>query len=246
MVKASRYDEIGAGYSRLRREEPRIAVQILDALGDAVDVVNVGAGSGSYEPRDRWVVAVEPSRVMIGQRPTGSAPAVVATAEALPFRDEAFGAGLAVLTIHHWSDVERGLTELRRTSRDRIVLLTIDPSVRGFWLMDYFPEIRELDRRILPPLSEIQRCVGRARIIDVLIPHDCRDGFLGAYWRRPEAYLREDIRAAISTFSRLSDLEHGLNALKRDLDSGEWLERHGQLLGHAAVDLGYRLLVVDA
>lgn len=237
------YDSIGRGYGRLRRQDPRIAARISGALGGAASIVNVGAGAGSYEPRDRRLVAVEPSMVMIRQRRPGAAPSVRATASDLPFRDETFEASLAVLTIHHWPDLARGLHELRRAARRSVVLLTCDPAVTGFWLTDYFPEILEIDRRIMPPLSELARHLGRISVFDVPIPHDCTDGFLGAYWRRPRAYLRADIRAAISTFSKLRDVERGLAALRRDLASGAWQRRHGALLRRSELDLGYRLVV---
>jgi SAM-dependent methyltransferase len=237
------YDRIGRGYGRLRRPDPRIASRIRRALGSASSVVNVGAGAGSYEPDDREVVAVEPSALMIRQRDPGAAPAVRASASDLPFGDGSFDACLAVLTIHHWPDLERGLRELRRAARQRVVILTHDPSVTGFWLTDYFPEILEIDERILPSLSELARHLGRIRVSDVPIPHDCTDGFLGAYWRRPEAYLRTEVRAAISTFVRLRDPQGGLDALRRDLASGAWHDRYGRLLSRPALDLGYRLVV---
>jgi SAM-dependent methyltransferase len=237
------YDSIGRGYRRLRREDARIGAHILRALEGCSSVVNVGAGAGSYEPLERRLVAVEPSRVMIRQRDRSAAPAVRASASGLPFRDESFDASLAVLTIHHWPDLGRGLRELRRVARRRVVILTCDPSVTGFWLTGYFPEIPEIDRRILPSMAELRRHLGRIAVYDVPIPHDCTDGFLGAYWRRPEAYLRADVRSAISTFSRLRDVEHGLEALRRDLASGAWHERYGQLLDRPALDLGYRLVV---
>jgi len=148
-----------------------------------------------------------------------------------------------VLTIHHWPDLARGLHELRRVARRKVVILTFDHSVTGFWLTDYFPEILEIDRQILPPLSEIQRQLGRATVIEVPIPHDCTDGFLGAYWRRPDAYLRAEIRAAISIFSQMRDVDRGLDALRRDLASGAWRNRYGDVLQQSEVDLGYRLLV---
>jgi SAM-dependent methyltransferase len=237
------YDSIGHGYRERRRPDPRIAARILRALEGATSVVNVGAGAGSYEPRDRKVVAVEPSRVMIRQRDPGAAPAVRASATHLPFRDGAFDASLAVLTLHHWPDPERGLLELRRAARRRVVILTFDPSVTGFWLTDYFPEIPEIDRRTLPPLSMLRRHLGRMATFDVPIPHDCTDGFLGAYWRRPEAYLSDETRAAISIFSKLRDVQPGLSALRRDLASGAWDERYGELRGRSTLDLGYRLIV---
>ena len=181
--------------------------------------------------------------VMIRQRDPGAAPAVRASATHLPFRDEIFDASLAVLTIHHWPDLGRGLQELRRASRRNVVILTCDPSLTGFWLTDYFPEILEIDRRIMPPLAELERHLGRIAVFDVPIPYDCTDGFLGAYWRRPKAYLSADIRAAISTFAKVRDVEHGLAVLRRDLASGEWRSRYGHLLHRSTLDLGYRLVV---
>ena len=181
------YDTIGRGYRQRRQQDPRIAAQIHGALGSAASVVNVGAGAGSYEPRDRNVVAVDPSQVMIRQRVPDAAPVVRASASNLPFADGSFDASLAVLTIHHWPDVNRGLRELCRVARQRAVILTCDPSVAPFWLTDYFPEILEIDLRIMPSLSEFRRQLRVIEMVEVPIPHDCTDGFLGAYWRRPEA-----------------------------------------------------------
>jgi SAM-dependent methyltransferase len=239
------YDAIGGGYGQLRREEPRIAARILRALDGVSSVVNVGAGAGSYEPRDRRLVAVEPSRVMIQQRAAGAAPAVRASASRLPFRDGAFDAALAVLTIHHWPDLARGLAELRRAARRRVVILTFDAAASEFWLTDYFPEIAEIDRRIMPSLAELERHLGKLTILDVPVPHDCCDGFLGAYWRRPHRYLEADVRSAISTFGKLRRLESGLAALREDLASGAWNRRHGRLLERTELDLGYRLVSAD-
>ncbi len=237
------YDTIGRGYGRLRRPDPRIAAPILRALEGEATLVNVGAGTGSYEPRDRRLVAVEPSMVMIRQRDADAAPAVRATATSLPFRDESFDASLAILTIHHWGDLPRGLEELRRAARRKVVILTFDPDVEGFWLNDYFPEIPEIDRRSMPTLSELRRHLGRMAVFDVPVPHDCTDGFLGAYWRRPWAYLSAEVRSAISIFSKLPSLEDGVASLRRDLASGEWQRRHGHLLERYSIDLGYRLVV---
>jgi SAM-dependent methyltransferase len=183
-------------------------------------VINVGAGAGSYEPRDRRVVAVEPSMTMIRQREPAASPAVQGTADDLPFRDGAFDASLAILTIHHWPRGGRGLGELRRVARQRVVILTFDPYGPDYWMADYFPEIPKIDRRMIPSLKELRDRLGPVEIIDVRIPHDCSDGFLGAYRRRPEAYLSADVRAGISTFSKLRDLESGLARLREDLDSG--------------------------
>lgn len=237
------YDAIGHGYRRLRRPDPRIAARLLDALGDASSVVNVGAGAGSYEPRDRRCVAVEPSWVMIRQRDPAAAPAVRATAEALPLRDGSLDASLAILTIHHWPDLPRGLSELRRAARGRVVLLTCDPSFTGFWLTDYLPEILAVDGRDMPALSLLERHPGSIRVFDLPIPEDCVDGFLGAYWKRPAAYLREEIRSAISVFSKIGDPTPGLAALEADLASGAWERRYGQVMRESELDLGYRLVV---
>jgi SAM-dependent methyltransferase len=240
------YDTIGVGYGGQRRPDPRIAAAIGEALGDAASVVNVGAGTGSYEPVDRPVVAVEPSLAMIGQRRAGSAPAVQATATELPFRDDAFDAALAILTVHHWPDRVRGLSELARVARQRVVLVTWDPAFTGFWLVDeYFPEIGAIDRRIFPSLEEVRQALGGVEVSPLLIPHDCSDGFLGAYWRRPHAYLDAEVRGAMSTFTKLGDVDTGLARLRGDLDDGTWQQRYGTLLGRREVDLGYRLIVAS-
>jgi SAM-dependent methyltransferase len=238
------YDAIGLGYGRYRRPDPRIAAAVLDALGDAAAVVNVGAGAGSYEPVDRPVVAVEPSSAMIRQRPVGSAPVVQASATHLPFRDAAFAAALAVLTVHHWGDRVRGLVELARVARHRLVIITWDPATSGFWLVeDYFPTIAEIDRQLLPPMEEFRQALGTIELRPLPVPCDCTDGFLGAYWRRPHAYLDPGVRGAISTFAKIGDVESGLAHLRRDLADGTWERRYGHLLGKAELDLGYRLVI---
>jgi SAM-dependent methyltransferase len=238
------YDRIGEGYRAHRRPDPRIAAAITRALATAASVVNVGAGAGSYEPTDRPVVAVEPSLAMIRQRPAGSAPVVQASAPALPFRAGAFAAALAVLTVHHWPDRARGLAELRRVARDRVVILTWDPAAAGFWLVeDYFPALVAIDREIFPPLDELRRILGPIEVHALPIPHDCVDGFLGAYWRRPHAYLDAAVRGAISTFGKIGDAEAGLGRLRDDLANGSWARRYGHLSTRADLDLGYRLVV---
>ncbi|MGH7412989.1 MAG: class I SAM-dependent methyltransferase [Candidatus Rokuibacteriota bacterium] len=238
------YDKIGVGYNAHRLPDARIAAAIIRALGPAASVVNVGAGAGSYEPVDRPVVAVEPSLEMIRQRPAGSAPVVQASATALPFRAGAFGAALAVLTVHHWPDRARGLAELRRVARDRVVLLTWEPDVAGFWLVeDYFPELVAIDRAAFPSEAELQTALGPVEWHSLPIPHDCVDGFLGAYWRRPHAYLDAGVRGAISTFSKIPDVAPGLARLARDLDDGTWARRHGHVLELENLDLGYRVVI---
>lgn len=237
------YDRIGACYGRNRKEDPRLARLIAGELQDARTVVNVGAGTGAYEPVDRFVVAVEPSSVMLQQRPPGAAPAAQAIAEQLPFRDGAFDAAMAVLTVHHWSDQHAGMRELSRVARERIVVLTWDASSEGFWLLtDYFPQILEADRKRFPPVERLASFLGDPQVITVSIPHDCADGFLGAYWRRPEAYLNAQTRGGISSFASCRDLSP-LQRLEDDLATGEWQRRNGKLLDEEELDIGYRLVV---
>ena len=237
------YDQIGIGYSDYRRPDPRIAVRIEAALGPCRSVLNVGAGAGSYEPRTRSVVAVEPSAAMIRQRRQPAASVIQANAVRLPFTDRSFDAALAILTIHHWPDRARGLAELRRVARDRVVILTWDPEQAGFWLIqDYLPEIAEIDRRDFPTLLEIERALGPFDAEALAIPANCVDGFLGAYWRRPAAYLDPRVRAAISIFSKL-DATVAMARLEADLADGTWNARHGELLARSELDVGYRLIV---
>jgi SAM-dependent methyltransferase len=241
------YDTIGIGYSAYRRPDPRIAARIADALGAAPTIVNVGAGAGSYEPVDRRVAAVEPSAEMVRQRHPEAGPAVRASAGHLPFRDGSFDAALAVLTLHHWPDWRAGLQEMRRIARHRVAILTWDPEHPGFWLVqEYFPEIVENDRKIFGSVSDLEEILGPLEVRPVPVPADCIDGFLGAYWRRPEAYLDAGARGAISAFSTLSDVEPGLARLRADLADGAWKRRHASLLNQAELDIGYRLIVASA
>jgi SAM-dependent methyltransferase len=240
------YDRIGGQYREGRREEPRIAAAILAALSGASPVVNVGAGPGSYEPRDRLVVAVEPSAVMVGQRPPGAAPAVRAHAEALPFGDGTFGAAMAVLTVHHWTDRARGLAEMRRVTDGPVVLFVCDPRRPAWWLHHYFPASGRLEARRETPLDQLARLLGRPlEVIPVPIPADCADGFNGAYWRRPGAYLDPRVWRPMSALALIpdADREEGMHRLRADLDSGEWHRRWGHLLGLDELDLGYRVVV---
>ncbi|MEJ8571308.1 class I SAM-dependent methyltransferase [Microbaculum marinum] len=236
------YDTIGLDYANLRRADPRIAAAIASALGAAGTVLNVGAGSGSYEPAGRQVAAVEPSAEMIRQRPASGALVVRGIAESLPFEDASFDASMAVLTIHHWSDPAAGAAEMRRVTRGRVVFLTFDPSFRDFWLFDYFPGLVALDEEKMPPLERYGQWLGPVEISPVRIPHDCTDGFLAAYWRRPAAYLDDRVRAAMSSFWALGDVSDGLQRLAADLDSGAWADRHARLLGLDSCDCGYRLV----
>jgi SAM-dependent methyltransferase len=240
------YDILGRGYAGMRRPDPHIAEAIEAALADAETVVNVGAGTGSYEPAGRIVLAVEPSEVMIRQRSARAAPCVRAAAELLPLRSDAVDAAMAILTVHHWTDPERGLREMRRIARKRVVLLTWVPDGPPFWLTrDYFPEILAEDRRIFPETAELvrllERLVGTTHIAPMPIPHDCADGFLGAYWQRPEAYLRREVRDAISSFAGF-DPAPGLKRLSEDIEGGRWAERNRHLRDQRQIDLGYRLI----
>ena len=239
-----RYDRIGTGYVQQRRPDPRLASLIWDALGDADSIVNVGAGAGSYEPRDRRVMAVEPAITMIRQRTAGAAPVVRACAEALPFPSASFAAALAVLSVHHWSDWQAGLRELLRVSRRKVVLFTWDPQSEGFWLADYFPHLLEKDRQRFPTLTALRAVLGGIEAVPVPIPHDCSDGFMGAYWRRPSAYLDPKIRAAISSLA--AQVSTGsLARLADELGNGVWERKYGPMLQQDAVDLGYRLVVAN-
>lgn len=246
-IRVDAYDRIGRSYADFRQPDPRLASQIRAALDGTRTVVNVGAGAGSYEPRDLTVVAVEPSRTMLAQRPDGAAPAVAAVAERLPFADDTFDASLAVLTHHHWTGVEEGFAELRRVAR-RHVVFTWDPrgvGVADFWLIrDYFPQLRD-DLAEQPALDAVLEAFPDAAVSPVPIPQDCRDGFMAAYWKRPDAYLDPGVRRAISSFARRDDavLRDGLRRLEADLASGAWGERNRELRDRDVLDLGYRLVV---
>lgn len=238
------YDVIGHGYSVGRRTDPRIAARIEGALGSARSVLNVGAGTGSYEPADRQVVAVEPSAVMRAQRPAGSAPVVAAVAEALPFAAGTFDAAMAVLSDHHWRDPLAGLRELRRVAA-RVVVFQWDGSrFDDFWLVrDYLPELKTLGGNG-PTLRERAEAIG-AVLEPVAVPGDCADGFFHAYWRRPEAYLDPAVRRATSVWARVGAAveQRAVRALADDLASGAWQRRNGHLLALDELDLGARLLV---
>jgi SAM-dependent methyltransferase len=240
------YDRIGRTYATTRATDPRIAARISAALGDARSVVNVGAGAGSYEPPGREVTAVEPSAVMRAQRPPGAAPVVAARAEALPFADDAFDAAMAVLTLHHWDDWRAGCAELLRVARSRVVVFSWDPSYAGrMWLgPEYFPGYADEDVAAFPSLAQ-QREALHADVEVVPVPWDCADGFMSAFWRRPEAYLDPAVRAGISTLAkrRPEELADGLRRLRDDVQSGAWARRHADLLELDELDLGYRLLV---
>ena len=229
MSGAQLYDSIGTTYTVTRRTEPRIAVHIWAALGDARTVLNVGAGTGSYEPSDRHVLAVEPSALMRAQRMPDAAPCLAGSAEKLPFDDQSFDAAMAVCTVHHWQDPIAGLREMRRVARRVVVFLFDTSEADRFWLTrDYLPEFHSLSGcQVLAALPELVGAIG-ARTEPVPIPWDCADGFYEAYWRRPEAYLDEGVRRGISVWDALGpDVEQrAVNSLRDDLASGRWAERN--------------------
>jgi SAM-dependent methyltransferase len=241
------YDRIGTTYATTRQPDPRIRDAIWSPLSDARTVVNVGAGTGSYEP-PQTVLAVEPSAVMMAQRPPGAAPVVQASAEAIPLADDAVDVALAVLTNHHWGDQERGFAEMRRVAR-RVVVFTWDPDfAEAFWLVrDYVQASAEYDRERFLPLARVAELAGAdATVTAVPVPHDCEDGFFGAFWRHPEAYLDRRIRAGMSNLAHFgARYDSAFEQLAQDIQSGAWRARHAGLLELSELDLGYRLVVAD-
>jgi SAM-dependent methyltransferase len=244
------YDRTGVGYAQVRRPDPRIAAFVERGLGEARTVLNVGAGAGSYEPADREVTAVEPSAVMIGQRPADAAPVVQATAEDLPFEDDSFDAAMAMITVHHWRDLAAGVAEMRRVARDRVVILSFDPApLAEFWLIEYFPTAFEIHSDFMPPIGELTALLGPGtRVETVPVPRLCTDGFFFALWDRPELQLDPDVRRGSTVWHEMEPelIGRGLAALQADLESGRWDERHGHLREDTPeLELGMRLLVAE-
>lgn len=246
---SARYDSIGHGYAGTRREDPRLSKLVADALGDARSVVNVGAGAGSYEPRDRYVLAIEPSDVMAAQRPREIPPAIRGEAHCLPLRDGGVDAAMSVLSLHHWDQhQEAGVRELRRVAKGPVVILTCDPAVSGqMWLMkDYLPEVAALDNRIFPSMDRLASWLGGETRIDVVpVPRDTCDWTLMSFWAHPERVLDASARAATSGFARMPPevVERVARAVERDLGDGEWDRRYGHLRGLPDYDAGLRLVV---
>ncbi len=244
-----RYDAIGHAYARTRREDPHLRARIAAALGDARTVVNVGAGAGSYEPDDRYVIAIEPSDVMAAQRPRSLAPAIRATAGDLPLRDGSVDAAMSILSLHHWDDArERGVRELRRVARGPVVILTYDARVSGaMWLMaEYLPEVATLDREIFPAPETLAAWLGgRVTVEPLPIPRDTPDWMLGSFWAHPERVLDAAARAATSGFARMPApvVDRVVAEVSRDLADGSWDHRHGGLRALAEYDAGLRLVV---
>ncbi len=248
-AESARYDRIGRGYSSTRREDEDLRAAIHDALGEARTVVNVGAGAGSYEPRDRYVIAIEPSDVMSSQRPPDRVPALRGSAGQLPLRDQSVDAAMAILSIHHWDEErERGVRELRRVARGPVVILTYDSRVSGqMWLMaDYLPEVGELDRQIFPRPETVASWLGGSTSIETLeISRDTPDWMLGSFWAHPERVLDPEARRGTSGFARMPEdvVERVVSAVERDLRTGDWERRHGHLRQLDRLDVGLRLVV---
>lgn len=242
------YDRTGTTYSSTRRTDPRIAALIADALSGSESVANIGAGTGSYEPA-QTVVAIEPSSVMISQRPQHAAPAIRATAERLPIRTAAVDAALAVLTVHHWADLDKGLAEMVRIARHRVAILTWDHEVfKRFWLVrDYLPAATDTDARLAVPIDRFAALPGDVSVTPVLVPHDCVDGFGAAFWRRPDAYLDATVQAGMSMLALTprSQLRVGLSRLREDISSGRWASHYATLGTKSEYDAGYRLVVAQ-
>jgi SAM-dependent methyltransferase len=244
------YEQHGSGYATQRRTDPRIATLVHAALGPAPTVLNVGAGAGSYEPEDRHVVAVEPSPAMRAQRPAERVPAVVATAESLPFDDGAFAASMAMVTVHQWPDLERGLAELRRVTRGPIVILTFDgDALDRFWLADYVPELMVAERARYPSIAWLAEALGvNSQVHSVPVPADCVDGFTEAYFARPECFLDDAVRRSQSAWGFIERQveERAVERLRDDLASGAWDARYGQLRTRAEFAGSLRLVVSSA
>ncbi|WP_028060305.1 class I SAM-dependent methyltransferase [Candidatus Solirubrobacter pratensis] len=243
------YEQYGSGYARHRRADPRIAARIHAALGDAPTVLNVGAGAGSYEPEDRWVLAIEPSATMRAQRAPGAAPAIAARAEALPLDDGAVDAAMACVTVHHWEPPAAGLAELRRVARGAVVVLTFDLEALPVWQQEYLAEGLMIERPRFPRVDAVAAALGgHTRIARIQTPSDCVDGFLEAFWRRPEALLDPAVRAAQSMWALLAPgvEERIVGRLAAALDSGAWDAEHGHLRTGDTYDGALRLVVSDA
>jgi len=237
------YDDVGRGYAAARRTEPRIAVVLWSRMPPAATILNVGAGTGSYEPPDRDVMAVEPSRTMREQRPAEAAPCVAGVGEALPFSDGSFDVVMSVFSHWHWDDQRRGFAEMRRVARHRVLVIALDKSVaEEFWLSrEYLPNAHALWGPFEDTLCEALP----HEVVEVAIPGDCIDGFFHAFWRRPHVYLDPDARETMAVFRRIDPEEasRGLDELQKDLRSGAWHRCHRNLLATDSLDLGYRLLV---
>lgn len=242
------YELHGQTYARHRRGDPRIAALIHAALGDARTVLNVGAGAGSYEPRERWVLAVEPSATMRAQRPAGAAPVIDARAEALPLDENSVDAAMACVTIHHWEPPQAGLAELRRVARGPVVVFTFELDALPAWQREFLAPALALERPRFPPIEQIERALGgRTRVERIPTPHDCTDGFFEAFWRRPEALLDPEVRSAQSLWALLEPgaEQQIVDRLAGALQSGAWDAEHGHLRDRDELDGALRLVISE-
>lgn len=237
------YDIIGLNYSVTRCTDPKIAEQLYAELQGASRIINIGAGTGSYEPENVDLVAVEPSAEMIEQRKKDAYPVKQASAEKLPFEDKSFSHAMTVLSMHHWQDKPAAFREINRVAIEKFVAITWDPQSEPFWLTrDYFPEIYEMDRAIFPYMEQFKAHFDDVKIRPLHIPSDCKDGFFAAFWKRPAAYLNPEVRQATSPFSKVENLTDGLQKLENDLTSGTWAKQNEELLEASSWDVGYRII----
>jgi SAM-dependent methyltransferase len=237
------YDDIGINYSVTRCTDPKIAKQLYSELQGAARIVNIGAGTGSYEPENVELIAVEPSSEMISQRKIGSYRVEKAFAEKLPFENGSFTHAMTVLSMHHWESRPLAFSEINRVATEKFVAITWDPESEPFWLTrDYFPEIYEMDKRIFPDLEELSNHFDEVQITPLKIPADCKDGLLAAFWKRPEAYLSSKVRKSTSPFSKIGNLSEGLHKLEDDLASGVWAKNNHAILSSSSIDVGYRVI----
>jgi len=243
MMTEAKYDAIGIDYSVTRCTDPEIAKQLHAELAGATRVVNIGAGTGSYEPDNLELVAVEPSAEMISQRKTGAHKVEKASAEKLPFADNSFSHAMTVLSMHHWEDRSLAFGEINRVATDKFIAITWDPASEPFWLTrDYFPEIYEMDQLIFPGLEEIEDYFDEVQVKPLPIPAECKDGLLAAFWKRPQAYLSSQVRKSTSPFADIKRLSEGLQRLEQDLASGSWIKNNSGILHASSLDVGYRLI----
>lgn len=240
------YDTIGEQYSIGRREDPQIAANIAQFLTNAESILNIGAGTGSYEPHGKNVFAVEPSLTMIEQRAVNAAPVKQASAESLPFPDNHFTHAMTILSMHHWSNRAAAFNEIKRVTTERFIAVTWNPNAEPYWLTaEYFPEIHEIDCAIFPSLDELSTHFTAMSVYPLPIPATCIDGFTAAYWARPHAYLDPSVRASMSTFSKINNLTKGLTQLETDLSTGLWEKNYGRLKQYETLDVGYNIVVCD-
>jgi SAM-dependent methyltransferase len=242
------YEKQGQKYSGYRQTDPRIAAYVNKALADAKTILNVGAGAGSYEPTDRYIVAVEPSAVMRAQRmKNGKVPAINAKADNLPFDDNSFDASMAMVTVHHWPDMDKGLKELRRVTRNQVVIMSFDPDeLHNFWNVNYFPQLIEVEKARYPSIDFIKRSLGgNCEVVAIPIPLDCVDGFQEAFYGRPEAFLEKEVRLSQSAWGFLpAGLEEKyVKALAADLSSGEWDKKYGHYRSTPTFTCALRLII---